>query len=187
MSAADIVGLFTTAQAWAAEAAGHGEHHVPSITEVILPALNFLIYAFIIVKYALPLVRSFLNTRREAVVSAIAQASAKKQAAEALVGGYKAKLAGLDKEVQSMHASLCDEGEREKAKLLSEAQSSAAKIKVDARFLADQEVKMARQKVREEMANQAEASARELVERNLSAADQGRLVEDFIQTIGQAR
>ena len=187
MSAADILALFTTAQAWAAQAAGHGEHHAPSITEVILPAVNFLIYAFIIVKFVLPVVRSFLKTRREEIVTTIAQASAKKQAAEALVGGYKAKLAGLDKEAQSMHASLRDEGEREKAKLLSEAQSLAAKIKVDARFLADQEVKVARQKVREEMANQAEASARELVERNLSAADQGRLVEDFIESIGQTR
>ena len=36
----------------------------------------------------------------------------------------------------------------------------AAKIKDDASFLADQEVKMARQKIREEMAIQAEATAR---------------------------
>jgi len=63
----------------------------------------------------------------------------------------------------------------------------AAKIKEDAGFLADQEVKIARQKVREEMAARAEAAARELVRRNLSAADQGRLVEDFIQNIGPTR
>jgi F0F1-type ATP synthase membrane subunit b/b' len=48
-------------------------------------------------------------------------------------------------------------------------------------------VKVARQKVRLEMARQAEATARELVQRNLSAADQGRLLEDFIQSIGQVR
>jgi F0F1-type ATP synthase membrane subunit b/b' len=37
------------------------------------------------------------------------------------------------------------------------------------------------------MANRAEAAARDLIQRNLSAADQGRLVEDFIQSMGQAR
>jgi F0F1-type ATP synthase membrane subunit b/b' len=63
----------------------------------------------------------------------------------------------------------------------------AVKIKEDADFLADQEVKIARQRIREEMANQAEATARELVRRNLSAADQSRLVQDFIQSIGQTR
>jgi F0F1-type ATP synthase membrane subunit b/b' len=62
----------------------------------------------------------------------------------------------------------------------------ALKIKEDANFLADQEVKIARQKMREEMANQAERAARELVQRNLSGADQSRLAAEFIQTIGLA-
>ncbi|HLN86780.1 MAG TPA: hypothetical protein VK200_09960, partial [Candidatus Limnocylindrales bacterium] len=61
------------------------------------------------------------------------------------------------------------------------------RIKQDALFLADQEVKIARQQLRQEMANQAEATARALVERNLSAADQNRLAEEFIQNLGQNR
>lgn len=71
--------------------------------------------------------------------------------------------------------------------MLSDAQSLAVKIKEDAQFLAEQEVKMARQKLREEMASHAEATARQLVQSNLTAADQRRLVQDFIQDIGQAR
>ena len=63
-------------------------------------------------------------------------------------------------------------------------QAGNIKIKEDANFLADQEVKMARQKMREEMANQAATTARELVQRNISGADQSRLVAEFIQTIG---
>lgn len=186
MNAGDILQLFTTAQAWASAAAG-AEHHAPSINDIWFPLANFLIYAFIIVKFALPLVRDFLKSRREEIVTTLAQASAKKEAAEALVREYKGKLAGLDREIQSIQASLREEGEREKAKLVSEAQAIAAKIKEDANFLADQEVKMARQKIREEMADQAEATARAVVQRNLSAADQNRLVQDFIQNIGQAR
>ena len=62
-----------------------------------------------------------------------------------------------------------------------------AELEEDASFLAEQEVKMARQKLREEMAELAAATARQLVERNLSSADQTRLADDFIQTIGQTR
>ena len=99
MSGDNFLDLFTTAQLWASEAASHGaEHHAPSITEVIFPALNFLIYAFIIVKYALPPVRSYLKSRREEVIATMTQASAKKAAAQALVDEYKAKLAD-----QSIH------------------------------------------------------------------------------------
>jgi F-type H+-transporting ATPase subunit b len=181
-----VVEFFMTAQAWAS-AAAEAEHHAPSINDIWFPLANFLIYAFILVKFAFPLVRDFLKSRRDDVASTLSQASAKKQAAEALVNEYRAKLAGLDTEVQSILASLRQEGEREKNKLVSEAQATAVKIKEDANFLADQEVKMARQKLREEMAELAAATARQLVERNLSGADQNRLVDDFIQTIGQSR
>ena len=181
-----VVEFFMTAQAWAS-AAAEAEHHAPSINDIWFPLANFLIYAFILVKFAFPLVRDFLRSRRYEVVSTISQASAKKQAAEALVNEYRAKLAGLETEVQSILASLRQEGERERNRVVSEAQATAVKIKEDASFLAEQEVKMARQKLREEMAELAAATARQLVERNLSSADQTRLADDFIQTIGQTR
>ena len=186
MSPVELLEVFSTAQAWASTATG-AEHHAPSMGDVWWPFWNFVIYAIIIAKFAVPRAREFLKTRREEVVSAISQATAKKQTAEARVSEYKAKLAGLDKEIQSIHAALRDEAEREKSKLISEAQAMAVKIKEDANFLADQEVKIARQRIREELANQAEATARELVRHNLSPADQSRLVQEFIQNIGQTR
>jgi F-type H+-transporting ATPase subunit b len=188
VSSQNFLDLFATAQLWASEAASHGaEHHAPSVTDVIFPALNFLIYAFIIFKYAIPPVRTFLKSRREEVIATIAQASAKKAAAQAVVDEYKVKLAAVDREIESLQVTLRDEGERDKAKLIGDANAMAAKIKDDARILADQEVKMARQKIREEMAIQAEATARALLERNLSVDDQSRLADEFIQSIGQAR
>ena len=173
------------AQAWAS--ATEAEHHVPSIHDIWFPLGNFLIFAFIIVRFAFPLVRDFLQTRREEVLTTLKEASAKKQQAEALVQDYRRRLARLDQEVQSIQTALRVEAEREGTKLLGEAQTLAAKIKEDARFLADQEVRMARQRIREEMASQAVAAARELVQRRLSSADQVRLVDDFIQSIGQVR
>jgi F-type H+-transporting ATPase subunit b len=184
-----LLELLAPAQALAAAAAEaeHQAHHAVSINDIWFPLGNFIIYVFIIVKFALPLVRDFLRTRRQDLIDTVEAASAKKRAAEALVSEYKAKIAGLAKEVQSLDAVARDEGQRDKIKLIADAASLATKIKDDARFLGEQEVRMARQKVREEMADHAEAQARELIQRNLSAADQARLVEDFIQNIGQAR
>jgi F-type H+-transporting ATPase subunit b len=179
-----ILDLLAPAQAWAA---GGGAHHVPSIGDIWFPLSNFAIYAFILYKFALPPVRDFLKSRREEVMSTIAQSAAKKQAAENLVSEYKAKVAGLDKEIATMRAALNEEGEREKVRLVSEAETLATKLREDAVFLAEQEVKIARQQLRQEMANQAEAAARALVERNLTAADQNRLAQEFVQNIGQSR
>jgi F0F1-type ATP synthase membrane subunit b/b' len=175
--------LFGVAQAWAS--AAEAEHHAPSIHQIWFPLGNFLIFAFIIVHYALPPIRNFLRSRHDEVLATLQEAAAKKQQAEAIVQDYKGRLARVEQELQSIAASLRAEGEREKAKFLSDAQTLAAKIKEDARFLADQEVRVARQKMREEMASQAEARAREIVQHHLSSPDQGRLVGDFIQSIGQ--
>jgi F-type H+-transporting ATPase subunit b len=180
-----IYDFLFAAQAWASSAAG--EHHGPSIHEIWFPLANFLIYAFILVRFALPAVLSFLRSRRQEVVAAIEDASAKRRQAEAFVQDYRARLAGLEKEIAAVSVSLRQDGELLKNKLLEEANVLAGKIKEDARLLADQEFNVARQKLLEEMADRAEAAARDLARRNLSAADQGRLVEEFMQSVGQAR
>ncbi len=184
MSDGNILGLFATTTVWAA---GGAEHHAPSIHDVWFPLANFLIYVFILVKFVLPVVRDYLASRRQDVVSTIAQAASKKAAAESVVNNYKTKIAGLDGEIQSIERGLREEGEREQARLVSEAQGLATKIKEDARFLADQEVKIARQNLRQEMATEAEAAARELLRQHLSAADLNRLAEEFIENMSQAR
>ena len=180
-----LLELFVATQAWAS--AAEAEHFAPSIGQIWFPLGNFLIFAFIIVHYALPPIRNFLRSRRDEVFAAIQEAAARKQQAEALVQNYRGRLARLDQEVQTIQASLQAEGEKEKTKLLSETKMLAGKIKEDARFLADQEIKAARQKVREEMALRAETTARELIQNHLSASDQSRLAEDFIQGIGRVR
>ena len=177
--------ILSVAQAWAS--AAEAEHYAPSITQLLFPLANFLIYAYIIKKFALPVARDFLRSRREEILTSIESAAEAKKQAEAVVRGYQAKLAAIQQESDSIDAELRAEGEREKSKLIGEAEALATKIKEDATFLADQEVKSARQKIRAEMAAQAEATARELLQRQLSAGDQGRLVEDFIESIGQSR
>jgi F-type H+-transporting ATPase subunit b len=180
-----IYAIFLTAEAWASAAAG--EHHEPSINEVWFPLINFLIFLFIIVRYALPLVASFLQSRRHEVVNTIEQASAKKEQAQVFAAEYRARLAGVEQESAGLIESLRQDGELLKTKLIEEAQALGARIREDARVLAEQEFKMARQKLLEDMAQRAEVQARELARSNLSADDHGRLVGTFIQNIGQTR
>ncbi len=175
---------FLVAEAWAA---GGGEHHGPEISGIIFPLLNFLIYAGIIYYFAFPLIRSFLKARHDEVLVTVTGAAARKRSAEALVGDYRGRLAKLKQEIDSIQAGLKAEGKRDKARLLREAEALAAKIKSDAHLLAEQEVKAAKHQVFLELAERAKASATDLIRRHLSPADQGRLVEGFIDDLGHVR
>ncbi len=177
--------ILAVAQAWAS--AAEAERPALSINQIWFPLGNFLIFAWIIKRFALPLVRDFLRSRREEVLSSIQGAAESKRRAEAIVQDYKVRLTRVDQDVQSIQASLRTEGERQRARLLEEAEGLAIKMKEDAGFLADQEVKIARQKIREEIATQAEARARELIQRNFTPTDQGHLTEELIRGIGQSR
>src|SRR4029077_7873046 len=162
-------------------------HEAPSISELLFPLLNFLLYVYLIKRFVIPAVRDFLRSRRQQVVTSIEGATQSKQKAEAMVKDYQGRLARLPQEIQAIELLFKTEGEREKTKLLEEGQRRVGKIKEDAAFLAEQEVKVARQKIREEMAERAETGAKELIQRNLSPTDQSHLVADFIQNIGQVR
>ncbi|MGE5305685.1 MAG: hypothetical protein ACM3TN_20435 [Alphaproteobacteria bacterium] len=180
----NLVEILTVATAWAS--AAEAEHHAPSINQILFPLANFLIFVWILKRFALPLVRDFLHSRREEILAAVQSAAESKRRAETIVQDYKSRLARVDQEAQSIEALLRVEGERQKTKLSEEAQALTKKILEDARFLADQEVKIARQKIREEVANLAEARARELVQRHIAAGDQVRLAEEFLREMGHS-
>jgi F-type H+-transporting ATPase subunit b len=181
----NILDWITTAQAWAATA--EAEPHAPSISELIFPFINFAIYVFLIVKFVLPPVRDYLRSRRQEVVKLVEGATEDKQRIQAIVQDYTGRLARVDQEIKQLLAGYREEAEREKAKLLQDAERGAEKIQEDAEFLAEQEIKVARQKIREELAATAVSTARDLIRKNFSAADQNRMVSEFIANVGNIR
>ena len=179
----NLFDILSVTQVWAS--AAEAEHHVLSINQIWFPLANFLIFVWILKRFALPLLRDFLRSRHEEILTTVQQAAESKRRAESIVEDYKSRLARLDQEAQSIQAALRGEGERQKEKLLEEAQALAKKVIEDAHFLADQEVKIARQRIREEMASLAETTARELVQRHITAMDQLRLADEFLREMGR--
>ncbi len=171
---------------WAAPAAA-AEEHAASVTELIFPLVNFLIFLYLIKRYILPLAKDYLKSRREEIAAAVREADEAKRWADALLRDYQNRLARLSEETRVIREALRAEGEREKAKLLAEAEILVTRIKTDADFLVEQEVKLTRQELRREIARVAQAAAEKLVRNNLSAADQKRMVSEFLSEVGEVR
>ena len=171
---------------WAAPAAA-AEEHAPAIGQLLFPLINFLIFVYLLKRYALPLARDYLKSRRDQIVAALKESSESKQRAEALVRDYKGRLHRLDQETRQIRDALKAEGESEKARLLAEAEEAAARIRADADFLADQETKLARQELRREIARTAVPAAAKIVQDNLTAVERKRMVEEFLSEVGGTR
>ena len=172
---------------FSAAPAAAAEEHAPAIGQLLFPLINFLIFVYLLKRYALPLARDYLKSRREQVIAALKESGESKRRAEALVHDYKSRLQRIDQEARGIRDALKAEGEREKARLMAEAAEAAARIKADADFLTEQETKLARQELRREIARAAQAAAGKIVQDNLTAADRRRMVEEFLSEVGGTR
>ena len=170
----------TVSTAWAA--AGDGAH-APSVADLLFPLINFLIFAYLVKRFGLPLLEVLSEQRRQTLVEAVATAQQAREDAAGRVRNYRELLDVLDEERARIREGLRAEGERERARIVAEAEESAAKLKADADFLAEQEVKMARQQIRGEIASLAQEAAARVIRQHLAAADQDRMVEDFSRRI----
>lgn len=180
-----LVFLFL-AELWAAPTGGV-EEHAASVTQLIFPLINFLLCLYLLKRFLLPWVKGYLLSRREAIVAAVTEAEEARKRMEAVVRDYHDRLARLNETSGEIRETSLKEGERERAMLLREAEEMAAKIKADANFLAEQEVKVAQQRLREEMARTARAAADGFIRQHMTSDDRNRWVGDFLREVGQVR
>ncbi len=178
--------IIGAAEAWASATPG-AAGHAPSMMSLIFPVINFLIFMFLIYRFALPPARRYLVARRDEILGAVSSANESKNKADSVLRSYRGRLASADDETKILLETLRAEGEREKAKILREAEELASKIRADADFVSQQEIKVARQQIREEIARIAQGAAENAIRANLRAADQERLVEQFLQGIEGVR
>ncbi len=172
--------------AWAAPAA-EAEEHAASVGELLFPLINFLIFLYLIKQFVVPLARDYFKSRREGVAQSIREADEAKQRADALARDFRNRLAKLAEEIRAVRELFRDEAEKEKAKLLAEAGEIAERIKADADFLGEQEVRLARQELRREIVDAARAAAEKIIRENVTAEDQKRMVAEFLSEVGAAR
>jgi F-type H+-transporting ATPase subunit b len=169
---------------WAAEE-GHGEH-VPSISDLVFPVINFLLFVFILYRYVIPTVRDALRQRREKITLALEEAKRAKEEAERLRKDYELKLAGLAAEQEKIREQALEAAEQERERIVEEARQMAERVKSEVQQIAQREVEEARRTLRQEAANQAVRIATELIQSRLTQTDHRRFVQDLVIEVQNA-
>jgi F-type H+-transporting ATPase subunit b len=180
-----IITLLLAAPA-AALAAGGG--HADSgviLKDFLYRIFNFVLMVGILVYFVTKPIRKGLTERREGIEKTLAEAEAAKQAAEAKHREYTEKLARATEEIESIAASIRHEGEVERDKIVAAAREMAAKIEHEAENKAAGVVANARAELREEASRLAVELAEEMLKKQVSADDQKRLVEEYMQKVGE--
>ena len=189
--AAVLVGLTVVlAQASETGAAEHkslytllAENPMPLLKDFLWRILNIAVLMWIVIKFAGKPVREFFANRSEILRKGVQEAQEAKAEAERIFTEYQAKLDGLEGELKAMETKASLEAEREQERMRQETETLVAKLKQQARQMADQEVATAQRSLRNEAAKLAVEVAERLVKENVSDSDRQRMVENYLEKV----
>ncbi|PLY04652.1 MAG: ATPase [Desulfuromonas sp.] len=181
--------LLVTALCGVAFASGGGaEHHVDSgvlLKDFLYRVLNFAIVVAILVYFLRKPLKNGLVGRREEIAKALAEAKKAKEEAEAKFAEYDRKLQQATNEIAEIEAAIRKEGELEKEKIIASAKAMAVQIEADAGKAAELEVAKAKAQLQREAVQLAVSVAEELLKKNFTKEDDSRLIDEYMQKVGE--
>jgi F-type H+-transporting ATPase subunit b len=170
----------------AAFAAGGGHADSGAILkDFIYRCFNFALMVGLLAYFVTKPIRKGLRERSAEIEKTLADAEAAKEAAEEKHREYSEKLAKATEEIERIATSIRREGELERDKIIATAKQLAEKIEQEADNKANGVVAQARTELREEAARLAVELAEDLLKKQVSADDQKRLVEEYMQKVGE--
>ncbi len=147
--------------------------------------INFALLAFGYYYFGKKPLGHALQNQRDAIAKQIEEAQRMKHEAEARAKQYQAKLRDLEMELASTRRALEEAGKGERDRIVKEAEEKAVRMQRDAAFLLEQEAKQMRIDLQRETVEEALLAAEELLKKRVTPADQERLAEDFLASLGQ--
>ncbi len=168
--------------------ASGGGHEVASgvlLKDFLYRLFNFAIVVAILVYFLAKPIKRALAGRREEIEKTLAEAKRIKEEAEAKFAEYDLKLARATEEIAEISDSIRREGEREKINIIESAKQMAIKIEQDAENAAELEVAKARTELQREAVQLAVGIAEELLKKNFTKDDDARLIDEYMQKVGE--
>jgi F-type H+-transporting ATPase subunit b len=163
-----------------------GGHH-PNWIDFAYRTVAVVIVAAILVKLLRKPVANFLNSRREEIQRLLSELETKTSEARSEYSRVRATLASLEEDTRKIVDELIAEGEAERKKIIEAAHREAEYIQQQAQVAIQQEIQAARDSLRDEVAELSVAAAQDIIQKNMQAEDQQRLVREFMTKVVEAK
>ena len=171
-----------------AAAGGHEEgHHSAPGWDVGLQAINFCLFALLIVWIARHRVREFFQGRESSYRAALVKARAAKEEAEGKRREMQERLAKLEATANQALEQARTEANDLMARMTSETDALRKTLRADAERTLQIELDRAKAELREEMIAHAFAIAKKTLSEKIADTDQLRLQTEFVEKIQVVR
>jgi F-type H+-transporting ATPase subunit b len=157
------------------------------IKQVLTQIVGFLIFLFLIRKFAWGPVLQTLEDRKAKIAGDLADAERKKAEAAELRAKLEAELRNIDQQARVKIQEAVAEGQQHAAEIRADAQAQArARLERADAEIAGERAK-AQKALQEDMARLAVGGAERILRKKLDEAEQRRLIGEFIAEAGELR
>lgn len=146
--------------------------------------VNVLIMYALLRKFLFKPVQDVLDKRQKMVDDELANAQDAKTKAEAALAAANDKLHNVDVEAAARREESAQQAEKQKEQLLAEAQRQADAIVAEGKAAAEAERQHKLREADAQTTALARAMCEKLLERNLTAQDDARLLDDLLEKAG---
>ncbi len=153
---------------------------------LIAQILNLFIQMYLIKRFLFKPINEILQKRRELADKEIRDARDARAEADGLKEQYETGLAQARAEAAQIVQGAQKEAERKAEETVRDAQKQAAAIRARAEADIAQERKKAINEVKDEIGGLAMDIAGKVVEKEITESDHRRLIDEFIQKVGEA-
>ena len=151
---------------------------------LIAQICNLFIQLLIVKIFFLDKIKAILDQRREAADKEITDAQAANAEAQAIKATYEQNMRDAKAKADDILMNAQRTANSRSEEIISQAQAAAAQIKSKASADIEMEKKKAINDAKNEISGLALAIAGKVVERELNAADQSALIDNFINELG---
>ena len=158
--------------------------HDQSIGEMILgmgwPVANFIIFVGVIYYFGNGPLKEYLATRSATIRKDLVEAAELKAAANAQLATIEQKLQALPGELSALRTRGADDIVAEEKRIAAAAEADRERLLEQTRREIDLQVRLARKDILEHAANLSVQLATERIKKETTAADQERLVDNYL-------
>jgi len=162
---------------------GHGEHAGWDVNALIASFVNFFVLISLFIYLFRDGLNSYLKSRRAAIEGELSEAARLRAEAETKHKEYTARLATLDQELEQIKRDMIAAGQKERDRIVAEAEEKAARMRKEAQFIVEQQVKQLRDDLTREAAEAAIGAAEALLTKSTTSFDQQRLAQEYLSAL----
>ncbi|HZG71100.1 MAG TPA: F0F1 ATP synthase subunit B [Chondromyces sp.] len=155
--------------------------------DIVFQLVMFIILLALLKKFAWAPLMGIMQQREDHIANEINAAEKSRAEANKLIEETRAELKQARQEAQTMIENAKKIGEDQKEQIISAARTEAERLKESAKMEIEQQKEQAMSALREQVASLSVLIASKVIEKELTPADQEKLINDYIQEAGEKR